>query len=99
MQLGIGAPTPETGTMAPGTAKVRVRHNLKPWELSASATPSDTGCTITLVNLDEALWNDIHIERTKTVELYHAAGGSMHIEGMANIRVCANNIQRWTGNV
>ena len=31
--------------------------------------------------------------RTKTVELYHAAGGSMHVEGMANICVCANNIQ------
>ena len=25
--------------------------------------------------------------------MYHAAGGSMHVEGMANIRVCANNIQ------
>ena len=24
-----------------GTAKVRVRHDLKPWELSASATPSE----------------------------------------------------------
>ena len=38
VQLGIGAPTRETGTVAPGTAKVRVRHNLKPWELSANAT-------------------------------------------------------------
>ena len=56
------------------------------------STP-DTGCTITLLNLDVALMNGIHIDRTKTVELYHAAGGSMHIEGMANIRVCANNIQ------
>ena len=27
------------------------------------------------------------------VELYHAVGGSMHIEGMANICVCTNNIQ------
>ena len=39
VQLGIGAPTPETGTVAPGAAKVRVRHDLKPWKLSASATP------------------------------------------------------------
>ena len=56
------------------------------------STP-DTGCTITLLNLDLALRNGIHIERTKKIELYHAAGGSMHVEGMANIRVCANNIQ------
>ena len=56
------------------------------------STP-DTGCTITLLNLDVALWNGIHIDRTKTVELYRAAGGSMHIEGMVKIRVCANNIQ------
>ena len=48
---------------------------------------------ITLLNLDVALTNGIHIDRTKTVELYHAAGGSMHVEGMANIRVFANNIQ------
>ena len=41
VQLGIGAPTPETETVAPGTAKVRVRHDLKPWELSASPTPSE----------------------------------------------------------
>ena len=41
VQLGIGAPTPETGTVAPGAAKVRVCHDLKPWELSASATPSE----------------------------------------------------------
>ena len=41
VQLGIGAPTPETGTVAPGAAKVGVRHDLKPWELSASATPSE----------------------------------------------------------
>ena len=41
VQLGIGAPMPETGTVAPGAAKVRVRHNLKPWELSASAAPSE----------------------------------------------------------
>ena len=40
VQLGIGSPTPETGTVAPGAAKVHVRHNLKLWELSASATPS-----------------------------------------------------------
>ena len=40
-QLGIGAPTPGTGTVAPGTAKVRVCHDLKPWELSASTTPSE----------------------------------------------------------
>ena len=39
VQLGIGAPMPETGTVAPGAAKVRVCHDLKPWELSASATP------------------------------------------------------------
>ena len=56
------------------------------------STP-DTGCTITLLNLDVALRNRIHIDRTKTVELYHAACRSMHVEGMANIRVCANNIQ------
>ena len=56
------------------------------------STP-DTGCTITLLNLDVALRNGIHIDRTKKVELYHSAGGSMHVEGMANIRVCANNIQ------
>ena len=56
------------------------------------STP-DTGCTITLLNLDLALRNGIHIDWTKTVELYHAAGGSMHVEGMANIQVCANNIQ------
>ena len=30
VQLGIGAPTPETGTVTPGAAKVRVRHDLKP---------------------------------------------------------------------
>ena len=53
----------------------------------------DTGCTITLLNLDVALRNGINIDRTKTVELYHAARGSMHVEGMANIRVCVNNIQ------
>ena len=41
IQLGIGAPTPETGTVAPGAAKVRVRHDLKPWELSANVTPSE----------------------------------------------------------
>ena len=41
VQLGIGAPTPETGTVAPGAAKVRVCHDFKPWELSASATPSE----------------------------------------------------------
>ena len=27
------------------------------------------------------------------VTRYHAVGGSMHVEGMANIRICANNIQ------
>ena len=53
----------------------------------------DTGWTITFLNLDVALRNGIHIDRTMKVELYHAAGGSMHIEGMANIRVCANSIQ------
>ena len=53
----------------------------------------DTGWTITFLNLDVALRNGIHIDRTMKVELYHAAGGSMHIEGMANIRVCANKIQ------
>ena len=53
----------------------------------------DTGCTITLLNLDVALQNGIHIDRTKTIKLYHAAGGSMHVEGMVNIHVCANNIQ------
>ena len=41
VQLGIGVPTPETGFVLPGAAKVRVCHNLKPWELSASATPSE----------------------------------------------------------
>ena len=41
VQLGIRAPMPETGTVAPGAAKVRVPHNLKPWELSASGTPSE----------------------------------------------------------
>ena len=41
VQLGKGAPTPETGTVEPGAAKVHVRHDLKPWELSASATPSE----------------------------------------------------------
>ena len=56
------------------------------------STP-DTGCTITLLNYDLALRNGIHIDRTKRIELYHAAGGNMHVEGMANIRVCANNIQ------
>ena len=56
-------------------------------------SPPETCCMITLLNLDVALTNGIHIDRTKTVELYHAAGGSMHVEGMANIRVFANNIQ------
>ena len=41
VQLGIAAPTPEMGTVTPGAAKVRVRHDLKPWELSANATPSE----------------------------------------------------------
>ena len=41
VQLGIGAPTFEMGTVTPGEAKVRVRHNLKPRELSANATPSE----------------------------------------------------------
>ena len=41
VQLGIGAPTPETGTVTPGAAKVRIRHDLKPWKLSANATPSE----------------------------------------------------------
>ena len=54
---------------------------------------SDTGCTITLLNLDVALRSSIHIDRMKTIELYHAAGGSMHLEGMANIRVCAQDVQ------
>ena len=40
-QLGVGHPSPETGSIAPGAAKVCVRHDLKPWELSASATPSE----------------------------------------------------------
>ena len=31
VQLGIGAPTPKTGTVTPDAAKVRVRHDLKPW--------------------------------------------------------------------
>ena len=56
------------------------------------STP-DTGCTITLINLNVALRNGIHIDRTKNVELFHAAGGSMHVEGMANIRVCAKDVQ------
>ena len=30
VQLGIGAPTPETGTVSPGAAKVRICHDLKP---------------------------------------------------------------------
>ena len=30
VQLGIGAPTSETGMVAGGAAKVRVRHDLKP---------------------------------------------------------------------
>ena len=34
VQLGVGAPSPEM-------AKVSVRHYLKPWELAASATPSE----------------------------------------------------------
>ena len=41
MQLGIGAPTLGTRTVAPGAAKVHVRHDLKAWELSASVTPSE----------------------------------------------------------
>ena len=41
VQLEIGALMTKTGTVAPGAAKVRVRHDLKPWELSASATPSE----------------------------------------------------------
>ena len=41
MQLGVAAPSPETGGIAPGASKVRVRHDLKPWELVASATPSE----------------------------------------------------------
>ena len=56
------------------------------------STP-DTGCTITLLNYDLALRNGIHIDRTKKIEIYHAAGRNMHVEGMANIRVCANNIE------
>ena len=56
------------------------------------STP-DTGCTITLLNLDVALRNGIHIDWTKTVELYHAASGSMHVEEMANIRVYAQKVQ------
>ena len=39
----------------------------------------DTSCTITLLNLDVALRNGIHIDRTKTVELYHTAGETMLI--------------------
>ena len=54
--------------------------------LWVDSTP-DTGCKITLPNLDVALRNGIHIDRTKTVELYHAAGGSMHVEGMANTQL------------
>ena len=52
--------------------------------LSVDSTP-DTGCTITLLNLDIALWNGIHIDWTKKMELYHTAGGSRHVEGMAKI--------------
>ena len=46
-----------------------------------------------MLNLDVALRNGINIDRTKKVELYHAARDSMHVEGMANNRVCANSIQ------
>ena len=37
----------------------------------------DKGCTITLLNYDLALRNGIHIDRTKRIELYHAAGGNI----------------------
>ena len=55
------------------------------------STP-DTGSTITLLILDIALRNRIHIDRTKKKELYHAAGGSMHVEGMPKTNLCAQSI-------
>ena len=50
------------------------------------STP-DTGCTITLLNYDLALRNGIHIDRTKKIELYHAAGENMHVEGLSLIHI------------
>ena len=44
VQLGVAAPSPETGWITPRASKVRVRHDLKPWELAASATLSEFRC-------------------------------------------------------
>ena len=41
VQLGLAAPSPETGGITPGASKVRVPHDLKPWDLAASANPSE----------------------------------------------------------
>ena len=41
MQLDVAAPSPETDGIAPGASKVGIRHDLKPWELAASATLSE----------------------------------------------------------
>ena len=41
VQLGVAAPSPEMGGIDPGASKVRVRHDLKPWDLATSATPSE----------------------------------------------------------
>ena len=41
VQLSVAAPSPETGGIAPGASKVRVRHDLKPWDLVSLATPSE----------------------------------------------------------
>ena len=44
------------------------------------------GTPDTLLNLDIARQNGIHIDRTKKIDLYHDAGCSMHVEGMARIK-------------
>ena len=78
VQLGIAAPTPETGTVTPGAARVRVRHDLKLWELSANATPSEfrrwrrkyeqyyLGSDIGVTNHSRTASNDLGMRRPRT---------------------------------
>ena len=41
VQLGVAAPPPETGGIAPSASWFRVLLDLKPWDLESSATPTE----------------------------------------------------------
>ena len=48
VQVGMAAQPHETGSVAPGASRVRIRMDLKPWNLLASATPTEFRTTIPL---------------------------------------------------